>query len=80
MNEMKMHMAVPEACFQAMSTEQCYQQILIHLPSESSFWNLSFRRSFEHLSKETIPAPITHAIASLGPLNLFCLTSGKSPV
>lgn len=76
--EMKMHMATPEACFQAISADDCHQQIQMHLPVESIYWSLSFRGAFETLSKDS-PSPIMcQAIADLGPLNLFALTSGNS--
>lgn len=75
--EMKMHMATPETCFQALSADECHQQIQIHLPINSAYWSLSFRGAFEALSKDSMSPIMCQAIADLGPLNLFALTSGK---
>lgn len=75
--EMKMHMATPEACFQATSADECHQQIQLHLPVDSPYWSLSFRGAFESLSKDTLSPGLCQAIANLGPLNLFALASGK---
>lgn len=75
--EMKMHMATPEACFQATSADECHQQIQLHLPVDSAYWSLSFRGAFESLSKDTFSPVMCQAIADLGPLNLFSLTSGE---
>lgn len=72
-----MHMATPEACFQAPSADECHQQIQLHLPVDSPYWSLSFRGAFEFLSKDTLSPGMCQAIADLGPLNLFALTSGK---
>lgn len=75
--EMKMHMATPETCFQALSADECHQQIQIHLPINSAYWSLSFRGAFEALSKDSMSPIMCQAIADLGPLNLFALTSGE---
>lgn len=76
--EMKMHMAMPEACFQAMTADQCYQQILMFLPMTNLYWKLSFRCVFAYLCKDDLPTDVQQFLASLGPLNLFALTSGES--
>jgi hypothetical protein len=75
--EMKMHMAVPEACFQAATADQCYEQIQLFVPDTSLYWKLSFRCAFESLCKENITMNLRHVLAALGPLNLFVLTSGE---
>lgn len=74
--EMRMHMATPEACFQAVSADECHQQIQSHLPAGGIYWSLSFRGAFESLSKDTLTPGMCQAIADLGPLNLFALASG----
>lgn len=71
-----MHMATPEACFQAVSADECHQQIQLHLPAGSIYWSLSFRGAFESLSKDTLTPGMCQTIADLGPLNLFALASG----
>lgn len=76
--EVKMHMAMPEACFQAMTADQCHQQILMFLPTTSLYWKISFRCVFAYLCKDDLPADVQQFLASLGPLNLFALTSGES--
>ncbi|KAJ5103941.1 hypothetical protein N7532_004470 [Penicillium argentinense] len=73
--EMNMHFSTPETCFQAETSDQCYQQILIHLPVGSPYWNLSFRRAFEALSKDYNSPTTCTSIANLGPLNMFALAS-----
>lgn len=73
-----MHMASPEACFQAPTADQCHNQILIHLPAGSCYWDISFRGAFESLSKNSLSPDTCQALADLGYLNLFALTSGTS--
>lgn len=76
---MKMHLAMPEACFQAPTAEQCYEQILLFLPENSPYWKLSFRGAVESLCKNNFSTHSCQSLAALGPLNLFALTSGESP-
>ncbi|KAJ5167776.1 uncharacterized protein N7482_003370 [Penicillium canariense] len=73
--EMKMHMAMPEACFQALTADECHQQIQTHRPSGNAYWSLSFRGAFEALAKDHLSPNMRHIIAASGPLNLFSLTS-----
>ncbi|KAJ5154309.1 uncharacterized protein N7500_009748 [Penicillium coprophilum] len=73
--EMRMHMVTPEACFQATTADQCHHQLQLFLPSRSLYWTVSFRGSFESLCKDDLSANIRHLLATLGPLNLFALTS-----
>lgn len=75
--EIRMHMATPEACFQATTADQCHHQLQLFLPARSLYWTTSFRGSFESLCKDDLSANIRHLLATLGPLNLFTLTSGK---
>ena len=74
-----MHTAVPESCFQAMTADECYQQIQTFLPDGSMYWKLTFRYAFECLCKGNPMANVRHALADLGPLNLFTLASGSLP-
>lgn len=76
--EMKMHLATPESCFQAITADECHREIQTHLPCGHSYWSLSFRGAFEALAKDNFSQSMRHIIAGLGPLNLFALTSGKS--
>ncbi|RFU34098.1 hypothetical protein B7463_g2207, partial [Scytalidium lignicola] len=74
--EMKMHMAAPEACFQAATEDECYQQIHKWLPADASYWKISFRTAFENICKNNFSTNLAHLTATLGPLNLFALISG----
>jgi hypothetical protein len=73
---MKMHMASPEACFQASTADECHNQIQLHIPAGGLYWSISFRGAFETLSKASLPPVMSQALADLGHLNLFALTSG----
>jgi hypothetical protein len=75
--EMRMHMATPESCFQATTADECHQQIQLFLPARSIYWTISFRGSFESICKDELSHTIRQLLASLGPSNLFALTSGK---
>ncbi|KAJ5357836.1 hypothetical protein N7541_004994 [Penicillium brevicompactum] len=73
--EMRLHMATPEACFQALTADQCHHQIQLSLPARSPYWSISFRGAFESLCKDDPSANIHRLLATLCPLNLFALTS-----
>lgn len=75
--EMRMHMATPEACFQATTADQCHQQLQLFLPPRNLYWNISFRGSFESLCNDDLDLNTRQFLATLGPLNLFTLASGK---
>lgn len=74
--EMNIHMAAPEACFQAETADSCHQMIQLYLPPESTYWEMSFRQTFEALSQPEMPSCLKYSISSLGLLNLFALASG----
>jgi hypothetical protein len=76
--EMKMHMACPEACFQAVTADECYGQIQNWMPDGSLFCKLTFRSAIESLCKESITQEMQQRLADLGPLNLFAITSGEN--
>ncbi|KAJ5766634.1 uncharacterized protein N7511_004250 [Penicillium nucicola] len=73
--EMRMHMAMPETCFQATTADQCHQQIQFALPAQSLYWKFSFRGAFESLCKNDLVLEVRHMVSSLGPLVLFALAS-----
>lgn len=75
--EMRMHMAMPETCFQATTADQCHQQIQFSLPAQSLYWKISFRGAFESLCKDDLSLEVRHIVSSLGPLVLFALASGE---
>ncbi|RMJ28929.1 hypothetical protein PHISP_00140 [Aspergillus sp. HF37] len=73
--EMRMHLAVPDNCFHSPSTDQCLEQLRLSLPSGSQYWKMSFGNIFKSLCSESLAMHIRNDLASLGPLNLFALTS-----
>lgn len=75
--EMKMHMACPEACFQAATAEECLMEIKRWLPAGNPFYRISFRSAFECVCRESITLHMQQTLADLGPLNLFAIISGK---
>jgi hypothetical protein len=77
--EMKIHTALPEACFQAMNANECYEKIHLFLPPESLYWKVSLCSAFQTLCRESLEVTVRDGLAALGPLNLFALTSGMSP-
>lgn len=76
--EMRMHLAVPDNCFHSPSADQCLEQLKLSLPSSSQYWKMSFGNIFKSLCSESLAMHIRYDLASLGPLNLFALTSGES--
>ncbi|KAJ5970908.1 uncharacterized protein N7479_000826 [Penicillium vulpinum] len=63
--EIRMHMATPEACFQATTADQCHHQLQLFLPARSLYWTISFRGSFESLCKDDLSVNIRHLLATL---------------
>ncbi|KAL2831568.1 hypothetical protein BDW59DRAFT_131602 [Aspergillus cavernicola] len=73
--EMKIHTPVPEACFQAMSADECYEQIGLFLPAHSPYWTISLCTAFQTLCKDNLGISARDGLAALGPLSLFALAS-----
>ncbi|EGS17106.1 uncharacterized protein CTHT_0074360 [Thermochaetoides thermophila DSM 1495] len=73
--EMKMHMASPEACFQAATAEECLEQIHRWMHPETPFYSLLLRDAIEHLCLETMTPETHRRFAQLGPVNLFAMVS-----
>lgn len=73
--EMKIHMAVPDACFQAATGDDCFRQIKRLLPAQAQYWRISFCNAFRSLCQESLAVNLRYDLAALGPLNLFALTS-----
>ncbi|OAP55566.1 hypothetical protein AYL99_10539 [Fonsecaea erecta] len=80
--EMKMNAAYPEACFQAMTAEECFkilqhrhqhqhQGISLLRPNVAD----DFTSAFELLYRTDLDDDVRLALADLGPLNLFAMTS-----
>lgn len=75
--EMKMHMASPEACFQAATAEECIDQIHRWMPPTSPFCHLLLREAIENLCLDTLTSESQQRFSDLGPVNLFAMVSGK---
>ena len=75
--EMKMHMASPEACFQAATAEECIDQIHRWMPPTSPFCRLLLRDAIENLCLDTLTSESQQQFSDLGPVNLFAMVSGK---
>ncbi|KAL4960076.1 uncharacterized protein BDV14DRAFT_211935 [Aspergillus stella-maris] len=73
--EMKIHTAVPEACFQAAAADECYEQIQLWLPPDNLYWRVSHCSAFQMICNGKLEVDACDALAALGPLNLFVLTS-----
>lgn len=74
---MKMHMATPEACFQATSADECINLIYQWMPPSSPFCNLLLREAIETVCLETMTPETQGLYSQLGPLNLFAIVSGE---
>jgi hypothetical protein len=75
--EMKMHMASPEACYQAATAEECIDQIHQWMSPTSPFCHLLLREAIENLCLDTLTPESQHLFSQLGPLNLFAMVSGE---
>ncbi|GAB1309874.1 Zinc finger protein klf1 [Madurella fahalii] len=73
--EMKMHMATPEACFEAGTAEECIEQIHRWMPPSSPFCSLFLREALEHLFIEAMTPDSQQNFSLLGPVNLFAMVS-----
>ncbi|EXJ57776.1 uncharacterized protein A1O5_12334 [Cladophialophora psammophila CBS 110553] len=81
--EMRMNAACSEACFQAMTAEECFRTLrhqavhqhqndsLVRSPPVSN----NFTSAFELLYRTDLDDTLSAALADLGPLNLFAMTS-----
>lgn len=74
--EMSMHMASPEAAFQATTSEDCYQELCNWQYRSAPIRNITFRQVVEIFCKNPIPDEMQRYFADLGPLNLFAVVSG----
>ena len=75
--EMKIHLAVPDSCFNAPTADQCYDQLKLSRPPCHQYWRMFFEGVFKCLCSENVPMDLRHTLASLGLLNLFALISGE---
>lgn len=77
--EMKIHLAVPDSCFNSPTADQCYDQLKLSRPPCHQYWRMFFEGVFKCLCSENIATDLRHTLASLGLLNLFALISGELP-
>lgn len=75
--EMSMHMAFPEAVFQATTSAECAQEIHNWHLRSASVQNITFREVVESFCKNSIPETKRRCFSDLGPLNLFAVVSGN---
>ncbi|KAL6364281.1 hypothetical protein LRP88_02200 [Fusarium phalaenopsidis] len=73
--EMAMHMAWPEALFQAATADECAQQLQVWL-RRSALTNMTVRDAVNIFCNNNIEPNIRVQFADLGPLNLFTIVSG----
>ncbi|KAJ2893600.1 hypothetical protein MKZ38_008423 [Zalerion maritima] len=74
--EMKMHLATPEACFQAPTAEDCLREILLWVSPSHPCRDMLLSEAIENICTESI-APDAHQQfgQQMGPLNLFAIVS-----
>lgn len=72
-----MQVATPEACFQALTADECYDEIQRWIPSTSLYWKVTFFTLFEKLCLDDLTDHVRQFVAALGPLNLFTIISGN---
>ena len=70
-----MHMASPEACFQAGTADECIAEIHRWMSPSSPFCNFLLRQALENIIG-TMDQKTQDKLAQLGPLNLFVIVSG----
>ena len=75
--EMKMHMASPEACFQAATPDECIENIHIWMAPPSPFCRVLLCDAVEKMFIDTFTAESRQRFSQLGPLNLFTIVSGE---
>jgi hypothetical protein len=75
--EMKMHLAFPESCFQALTEDECYEKIQCWISSLSPTCFVTLRSAVEDICEKVLVQDTHRNLARLGPLNLFAMVSGK---
>lgn len=71
-----MQMACPEACFQANTAADCFDQIQRWIAAEHHGATIYVLTALEMLLQPSITPLNQRILGYLGPLNLFVLTSG----
>ncbi|KAK3392723.1 hypothetical protein B0H63DRAFT_456453 [Podospora didyma] len=73
--EMKMHMASPEACFQAATADECIENIHTWMAPPSPFCSVLLCDAVEKMFIDTFTTESRQRFSQLGPLNLFTIVS-----
>ncbi|KAK4949702.1 hypothetical protein LTR10_011543 [Elasticomyces elasticus] len=75
--EMQISTAKPEACFQAMTAEECFHSLAQEQQDDAlqPLKLLDFASAFELLYRSHVDDALSTTLADLGPLNLFAMTS-----
>ena len=74
--EMTMHLASPEAAFQAISSDECFRQLYTWQSRSGLIRGITFREVVESFCRSSITGVTQQCFADLGPLNLFAVVSG----
>ncbi|KAK5652309.1 hypothetical protein OQA88_10659 [Cercophora sp. LCS_1] len=73
--EMRMHLASPEACFQALTAEECIQQLHSSMSPTSPLFGTTLRDAIENMCMNELAVEEQRELSQLGPLNLFAIVS-----
>jgi hypothetical protein len=76
--EMSMHMAFPEAAFQASTSTECARELQNWHLRSTPLRNITFREVVESFCGRSFSNDMRRLFADLGPLNLFAVVSGKT--
>lgn len=76
--EMSMHMAFPEAAFQASTSTECARELQNWRLRSSLLHNITFREVVERFCGKPFSNDWRRLFADLGPLNLFAVVSGET--
>jgi hypothetical protein len=74
--EMTMHLASPEAAFQATSSDECLRELYTWQSRSALIRSITFREVVESFCRSSITGATQQCFADLGPLNLFAVVSG----
>jgi hypothetical protein len=72
-----MRMAYPESCFQASNAHECAAAIQEWASPSHATNEISLRSAVQHLCRADLSSDVHRGIATLGPLNLFVIISGR---
>ncbi|RFN45078.1 c2h2 transcription factor [Fusarium flagelliforme] len=73
--EMTMHLASPEAAFQAISSGECFRELYTWQSRSALIHSITFREVVESFCRSSITGATQQCFADLGPLNLFAVVS-----